>query len=99
MRFFAAEASIEKIYSPQVIHALMLAYGALNADLRHAGIHQVRRDASSILLAPRRQERQVRNRFFLCGLCAFARGIPTFGCGSAALGASWSKVLLLAALY
>jgi len=37
------------------------------------------------LLAPRRQERQVRNRFFLCGLCVFARDIPSFGCGSAAL--------------
>jgi hypothetical protein len=23
---------------------------------------------------------------FLCGLCAFARDIPTFGCGIAALG-------------
>jgi hypothetical protein len=24
--------------------------------------------------------------FFLCGLCAFARDIPIFGCGFAALG-------------
>jgi hypothetical protein len=35
------------------------------------------------LLAPRRQERQVRSHFFLCGLCVFARYIPTFGCGAA----------------
>jgi len=27
--------------------------------------------------------------FFLCGLCAFARDIPIFGCGFAALGSLW----------
>jgi hypothetical protein len=27
--------------------------------------------------------------YFLCGLCAFAGDSPSFGCGSAALGASW----------
>jgi hypothetical protein len=27
--------------------------------------------------------------FSLGGLCAFARDIPVFGCGVAALGASW----------
>ena len=26
---------------------------------------------------------------FLCGLCVFARDIPTFGSGFAALGPSW----------
>jgi hypothetical protein len=39
-----------------------------------------------IFLAPRRQERQVVNRFFfLCGLCVFAGDTPNFGCGVAAL--------------
>jgi len=27
--------------------------------------------------------------FFLCGLCAFARDNPAFGCGFAALGSLW----------
>ena len=31
--------------------------------------------------------------FDLCGLCAFAGDIPSFGCGGAALGPSWSALL------
>jgi len=29
------------------------------------------------------------NALFLCGLCAFARDIPSFGCGFAALRSLW----------
>jgi NAD(P)-dependent dehydrogenase (short-subunit alcohol dehydrogenase family) len=37
----------------------------------------------------RRQNAKLRIRFFLGALCAFARDIPTFGCGEAALGSLW----------
>ena len=38
------------------------------------------------LLAPRRQERQVRKFNFFAAFAPLARDIPSFGCGSAALG-------------
>ena len=51
-------------------------------------------DEHEDLLPPRRQARQVRNRFFLCDpfdgaqdmLCAFAGDVPNLGCGFASLG-------------
>jgi hypothetical protein len=36
-----------------------------------------------------REEAKFENLLFLCDLGAFARYIPTLGCGSAALGFSW----------
>ena len=62
--------------------------------MAHRGGAEGQLRALRIILAPRRQERQVRIHFFLCGpfdvaqdmLCAFARDISAFGCGSAALG-------------
>jgi len=61
----------------------------LTAEARRVSYGRLR-----IILAPRRQKRQVRIHFFLCGpfdfaqdmLCAFARDISAFRCGFAALG-------------
>ena len=37
----------------------------------------------------RRQNAKLKILFFLGALCAFARDIPTFGCGKASLGSLW----------